>query len=121
MKRLGYRIVSGGTDTHLFLIDLSEKSITGKEAQEALEESGIMVNKNLIPYDRNSPAITSGIRLGTPAVTARGMKEEEMRHIASLIDEVLKNMRDSDLKKYVKEKVRDLCERFPFYSKFLQG
>lgn len=121
MKRLGYRIVSGGTDTHLFLIDLSEKSITGKEAQEALEESGIMVNKNLIPYDRNSPAITSGIRLGTPAVTARGMKEEEMRYIASLIDEVLKNMRDSDLKKYVKEKVRDLCERFPFYSKFLQG
>jgi len=121
MKRLGYRIVSGGTDTHLFLIDLSEKSITGKEAQEALEESGIMVNKNLIPYDRNSPAITSGIRLGAPAVTARGMKEEEMRYIASLIDEVLKNMRDSDLKKYVKEKVRDLCERFPFYSKFLQG
>ncbi|MCX7856898.1 MAG: serine hydroxymethyltransferase [Deltaproteobacteria bacterium] len=116
IERHDYRIVSGGTDTHLFLIDLSDKNITGKDAQEALEESGIMVNKNLIPYDKRSPAITSGIRLGTPAVTARGMKEEEMKFVAQLIHHVLSNMGDIDLRRDIKEKVYALCKKFPLYS-----
>lgn len=119
MERFNYRIVSGGTDTHLFLVDLSGQNITGKEAQEALEESGIMVNKNLIPYDKQSPTVTSGIRLGTPAVTARGMKEDEMKFIASLIHSVLQNIDNRDIQKDIKEKVYELCRRFPFYWNFL--
>lgn len=117
MRDLGYRIVSGGTDTHLFLVDLTEKGITGKEAQEVLEESGIMVNKNLIPYDTKSPSITSGIRIGTPAVTARGMREKEMDTIGSLIDKVLENPKDKASFEEVRGEVRKLCERFPIYLK----
>lgn len=117
MKKLNYRIVSGGTDTHLFVVDLTDKNITGKEAQDALEKSGIMVNKNLIPFDKKSPYITSGIRLGTPAVTARGMKEEEMKVIANLIHDVLQNIHDISVLEATREKVRKLCEKFPFYFK----
>jgi glycine hydroxymethyltransferase len=120
LEERGYRLVSGGTDTHLFLIDLSVKGITGKEAQEALEESGIMVNKNLIPFDERSPNVTSGIRIGTPAVTTRGMKEPEMELICDLIDRVLKNLDRGDVRLEVKEAVRVLCSRFPFYATIFQ-
>jgi len=116
MEKRGYRIVSGGTDNHLFLIDLSNKGITGKEAQETLEESGIMVNKNLIPFDSKGPSVTSGIRIGTPAVTTRGMKEREMDVISELIDKVLKSLKDERLHSDIKEKVKALCKKFPFYS-----
>lgn len=117
LNRLSYRIVSGGTDTHLFLVDLTQKEITGKDAQDALEESGIMVNKNLIPYDTKSPSITSGIRIGTPAVTARGMREEEMERIGALIDNVLRNMGNRSVIEETKREVRKLCEGFPIYLK----
>ncbi len=117
MEELGYRIVSGGTDTHLFLVDLSHKGITGKEAQEALEPSGIMVNKNLIPFDSKGPNITSGIRIGTPAVTTRGFKEEEMDVIAGLINRALTNLNNESVYSEIRAEVKALCERFPFYSR----
>ncbi|HPP07031.1 MAG TPA: serine hydroxymethyltransferase, partial [Syntrophorhabdaceae bacterium] len=117
MMEKGYRIVSGGTDNHLFLVDLTNKGITGKTAQEALEKSGIMINKNLIPFDTKSPMITSGIRIGTPAITTRGMKEKEMEIIAELIDKVLKDPENEKVQKEVKEEVKRLCLTFPFYSK----
>jgi len=116
MEKRGYRIVSGGTDNHLFLVDLTSKDLTGNDAQEALEKSNIMVNKNLIPFDSKSPAITSGIRIGTPAVTTRGMKEQEMELIGEYIDIVLKNIHKETVYSEIKKKVRVLCERFPFYS-----
>jgi len=117
MRARGYRIVSGGTDNHLFLVDLSNKNVTGKEAQEALEESGIMINKNLIPFDTKGPNVTSGIRIGTPAVTTRGMKEREMGIIAEFVDAVLQNIGDQSLRSDTKEKVRVFCSEFPFYSR----
>ena len=82
LKEKGYRVISGGTDNHLFLLDVSEKGLTGKEAQEKLDKAGITVNKNLIPFDDKSPVLTSGIRIGTPAVTTRGMKEKQMKLIS---------------------------------------
>ncbi|MCX8022384.1 MAG: serine hydroxymethyltransferase [Syntrophorhabdaceae bacterium] len=117
MEKKGYRIVSGGTDNHLFLVDLTSKNITGKEAQEALERSGIMLNRNLIPFDTKGPNITSGIRIGTPAVTTRGMKEPEMEIIAELIHRVLERIDDGAFQDEVKEEVKALCSRFPFYAK----
>lgn len=117
MSRLGFRIVSGGTDNHLFLVDLTAKNVTGKEAQEALEESGIMVNKNLIPFDKKNPNTASGIRIGTPAVTTRGMKEKEMEIICELIDNVLRDINNVKLRADTQEKVRTLCKQFPFYSR----
>ncbi|HPU29371.1 MAG TPA: serine hydroxymethyltransferase [Syntrophorhabdaceae bacterium] len=117
MMERGYRIVSGGTDNHLFLVDLTNKGITGKIAQEALEKSGIMINKNLIPFDTKSPMIASGIRVGTPAITTRGMKEKEMEIIAELIDKVLKDPENEKIQQEVKEEVKKLCLSFPFYSK----
>jgi glycine hydroxymethyltransferase len=117
MNELGFRIVSGGTDNHLFLVDLTAKNVTGKEAQEALEESGIMVNKNLIPFDKKSPNTASGIRIGTPAVTTRGMKEKEMGIICELIDTVLRDINNMKLRADTREKVRALCKQFPFYSR----
>ncbi len=120
MERRGYRIVSGGTDNHLFLVDLSVKGVTGKEAQEALERSGIMVNKNLIPFDSKGPNVTSGIRIGTPAVTTRGMGEGEMNLIAWLIDRVLANLSNETVCRETREEVKALCERFPFYSRIYE-
>lgn len=117
LQNRGYRIVSGGTDNHLFLVDLSEKNITGKEAEQSLERSGVMLNKNLIPFDKRGPSITSGIRIGTPAVTTRGMKEPEMEFIAEMIDSVLKRPQDEQLQEQAREKVKNLCSRFPFYSR----
>lgn len=115
--RLGYRLVSGGTDNHLMLVDLREKGITGKEAEKALEEAGITVNKNAIPFDPQPPTITSGIRIGTPALTTRGMKEEEMRYVARLIHQVLSNPKDDKVKEKVKKEVEELCKQFPIYRK----
>jgi len=120
MEKRGYRMVSGGTDNHLFLVDLSNKGITGKDAQEALERSGIMVNKNLIPFDAKGPNVTSGIRIGTPAITTRGMKENEMELICDLIDKVLKEIDNKSLHLSIREKIKTLCKKFPFYSRIYQ-
>lgn len=111
----GYNIISNGTDNHLMLIDLRNKNITGKEAQEALDSSGITVNKNAVPFDDKSPLITSGIRIGTPAITTRGMKEPEMIIIAELINRVLTNIGNEKIYKEVENEVAQLCKRFPLY------
>jgi len=116
LSKKGYRIVSGGTDNHLMLVDLSEKSISGKEAASVLDKAGITVNKNLIPHDKKPPSITSGIRLGTPAVTTRGMKELEMEIIADLIDEVLCNIKSDKKILEVKNKVDNLTKKFKIYK-----
>jgi len=113
LQRLGLRLVSGGTDNHLILVDLAAVGITGKAAEEALEAVGITVNRNAIPFDRRSPQVASGIRLGTPAVTSRGFGPEEMRRIASLIVKVLTNLDDNGVKREVHREVGELCRQFP--------
>ena len=115
LTKRGVRIVSGGTDNHLFLVDLQSKSITGKTAEAALDEIGITVNKNAIPYDPESPFVTSGIRIGTPAVTTRGMGSGEMVSIAELIDEVISDPNNTSLKKRVGDAVIAMNQRFPLY------
>jgi glycine hydroxymethyltransferase len=112
----GYHIISGGTDNHLMLVDLRNKGVTGKDAQEALDEAGITVNKNAVPYDDKSPLITSGIRIGTPAVTTRGMKEPEMERIAKLIDRVIAGRTEDRATEEVRRAVEDLCAGFPLYD-----
>jgi glycine hydroxymethyltransferase len=116
LTELGYRIVAGGTDTHLFMADLRSKNITGKEASSILDKVGITVNKNLIPFDPQSPVVTSGIRIGTPTVTSRGMGEEEMRTIAELIDQVIMNRDDESELAKVHKAVHHLTEIFPIYK-----
>jgi glycine hydroxymethyltransferase len=111
----GYKIVSGGTDCHMFLVDLTPLKISGLEAQNMLESAGITVNKNSIPYDKKSPTETSGIRIGTPAITTRGMKESEMVIIGDLIDKVLKSRGEKRVITYVKTKVKALLDKFPLY------
>ena len=113
---LGYSIVSGGTDTHLVLIDLSDKEISGKKAELMLERAGITTNKNMVPFDKRSPLVTSGIRIGTPAITTRGMNESDMIIIANLIDEVILNPDNEKIINKVKNKVSDLCEQYPLYK-----
>ncbi|MBS1272434.1 MAG: Serine hydroxymethyltransferase [Candidatus Marinimicrobia bacterium] len=113
---LGYDLVSGGTDTHLLLIDLTDKGITGKAAEEALEEAAITVNKNMVPFDERSPFVTSGIRVGTAALTTRGFGEPEMERIAELIDSVLSDIENNNTKQSVKQEVHSLCEQFPLYQ-----
>lgn len=120
LSRLGYRIVAGGTDTHLFLVNLSNKNITGRDASRALDKTGITVNKNLIPFDTRSPFVTSGVRIGTPAVTTRGMKEAEMKEIAHLIDRVLKRPENEKNLKDVKRDVKKLVKRFPLYKELIR-
>jgi len=112
----GFRLVSGGTDNHLMLVDLTDKDITGKDAQEILDHTGITVNKNGIPFDTKGPMVTSGIRIGTPAVTTRGMKEGEMKQIAALIAMTLKNAKSEGKIREVQEAVKELCEKFPLYK-----
>ncbi len=112
----GYRLVSGGTDNHLMLVDLRPQEMTGKEAQALLEECGITVNKNTIPFDPQKPFVTSGIRIGTPAVTTRGMKEREMREIARFIDEGLKARQDEAKRQQIREEVREFCSQFPLFA-----
>ena len=115
----GFRLVSGGTDTHVILVDVAVKGLTGKAAEIALDKAGLTVNKNAIPFDTKSPMITSGIRLGTPALTTRGMREAEMRTVAALIAEVLTDIEDADRHARVAGKVRDLCSTFPLYPERL--
>jgi len=116
LEEKGYRIVSGGTDNHLMLVDLSPKNITGKAAEKVLEQAGITVNKNGIPYDVEKPFITSGIRIGTPAITTRGMKESEMRKIADYIDYALESIGDEKRLGDLKAEVKILCAKFPIYK-----
>jgi glycine hydroxymethyltransferase len=116
LANAGLRIVSGGTDTHLSLVDVTSKGITGKDAEIALDEAGITVNKNTIPFDPNPPMVCSGIRVGVPAVTTRGMKENEMKAIASLIVEALENHSDQNALAKIKSKVKELTASFPIYS-----
>ena len=116
----GFRIVAGGTDCHLFSVDLRPKNATGKEAEEALDKAGITVNKNAIPYDPQKPFIASGVRIGTPAITTRGMGEAEMDEVATLIDEALKVRTDDAGLKRVKTAVTALCRRFPIYPAIME-
>ncbi|MBI4401610.1 MAG: serine hydroxymethyltransferase [Nitrospirae bacterium] len=111
----GYRVVSGGTDTHLMLINLSHKGLTGKEAETSLDAAGIIVNKNAVPFDEKPPAVASGIRLGTPIVSTRGMREQEMGEIVSLIDRVLQRPQDKRLQREVRKVAKALCGRFPIF------
>lgn len=111
----GFRVVSGGTDNHLVLIDVSSRGLTGAQAETLLEEAGITVNKNAIPYDPLPPKITSGIRIGTPAITTRGLKEKEVEMVAYWMCEVLKNPEKETLRKEIRNKVEELCKQFPFY------
>lgn len=113
-----YHLVSGGTDTHVLLIDFTEKGITGKKAEQALEKSGITVNKNMVPFDSRSPFITSGIRVGTPAATTRGMGQDEMHTIVNLIDQIIRDPENEDLMAAVRSQVSELCESFPMYREF---
>ena len=114
--RRGFSIISGGTDNHLMLIDLNNKNITGKEADEALDKAGITVNKNAIPYDERPPAVTSGIRLGTPCITTRGMGKAEMVEIADLISSVINNSKAPEAIAVNAKRVKSLCDRFPIYK-----
>lgn len=111
----GFRIVSGGTDNHLMLVSVRELGLTGLQAERLLDRCSITVNKNTIPFDPEKPFITSGLRIGTPAVTTRGMKEAEMLEIAEIISDVLHNPDDEDILANAKEKVESLTKRFPLY------
>ena len=115
----GFRLVSGGTDTHVMLVDVAVKGLTGKVAEASLDKAGLTVNKNAIPFDTKGPTITSGIRLGTPALTTRGMREAEMRTVAALIAEVLADVEDAGRQARVAGKVRELCSAFPLYPERL--
>jgi glycine hydroxymethyltransferase len=119
MTALGFRLVSGGTDTHVMLVDVAVKGLTGKVAEAALDKAGLTVNKNAIPFDTKSPMVTSGIRLGTPALTTRGMREAEMRTVAALIAEVLADVENAENQVRVAGKVRELCRSFPLYAERL--
>ena len=120
MLARGFRLVSGGTDTHLVLVDLTSRNVTGKDAQEMLDRAWITVNKNGIPFDTKGPMITSGIRIGTPAVTTRGMKEPEMARIAELIDRVLSRPGDGGVEATVRSQVQELTAQFPLYPERLK-
>ncbi|VTT28224.1 glycine hydroxymethyltransferase [Klebsiella pneumoniae] len=112
----GYNVVSGGTHNHLFLLDLVDKNLTGKEADAALGRSNITVNKNSVPNDPKSPFVTSGIRIGSPAVTRRGFKEAEVRELAGWISDILDNINDEGVSERVKKQVLEICARFPVYA-----
>jgi glycine hydroxymethyltransferase len=116
LVREGFEIISGGTDNHLMLVDITRKGITGKDAEQALDKAGITVNKNAIPYDQRPPAVTSGIRLGTPSVTTRGMGRAEMEEIARIISEVINNSKEPEAIAAIAGRARELCDRFPIYQ-----
>jgi glycine hydroxymethyltransferase len=115
MQRRGFRVVAGGTDVHLFLLSLVDRDVTGKQGQEVLERAGITTNKNMVPFDPRKPAVTSGVRIGTPAVTTRGMKEAEMETLAGLLARVLEKPDDEATITAVRAEVEALCRRFPLY------
>jgi glycine hydroxymethyltransferase len=117
----GWRLVSGGTDNHLMLIDVFSRGITGKVAEKALEQAGITVNKNTIPYDTNSPMVASGIRIGTPALTTRGMKEAEMEQVGRLIARALSAVENESELAAVRRDVGKMCDRFPLYATRLES
>jgi glycine hydroxymethyltransferase len=112
----GYRIISGGTDNHLMLIDLRSKNLTGKQAEESLIQTDITINKNMVPFDTQSPMVTSGMRIGTPAVTSRGLKEKDVAKIVDLMDEALQKPDDQKHLKSIKRKVNRFMEKFPLYA-----
>jgi glycine hydroxymethyltransferase len=114
----GYRVVSGGTDTHLMLINLTSKGITGKDAESALDAAGITVNKNAIPYDEKPPAVASGIRLGTPLISTRGMREQDVAQIVELIDRVLQRPQQKRTQREVRKLAKALCARFPIFFSY---
>jgi len=116
LRENGFSMVSGGTDNHMVLVDLKEEDITGKEAEKALEEANIVVNKNAVPYDPEPPMVTSGIRIGTPALTTRGMEEDELREIGEMIGRVVKNPEDGDIREEVRKKVSELLNEFELYE-----
>ena len=116
MASSGFKIVSGGTDTHLILVDLCNKNVTGKAAEEALDLAGITVNKNTVPFETRSPFVTSGIRIGTPALTTRGMKNREMELIADMIIQTLEHIDKPEFHKKTRENIREFCEQFPLYA-----
>ena len=111
-----YKVISGGTDNHMMLIDLRNKNITGKDAEKALELAAITANKNMVPFDDQSPFITSGIRFGTPAITTRGLKEADMETIVGFIDEVIMDPQNENLISGIKQKVNDLMKSRPLFS-----
>jgi glycine hydroxymethyltransferase len=115
----GFKIVSGGTDTHLILVDLSKKNITGKAAEEALDLAGITVNKNTVPFETRSPFVTSGIRLGTPALTTRGMKNRDMKIIADMIVQTLEHIDEYEFHNKTRKSIKDFCEQFPLYAELI--
>jgi glycine hydroxymethyltransferase len=116
----GYNVISGGTDNHLMLLDLRNRDLTGKKAQEALDRAGITVNKNSVPFDDKSPLITSGIRIGTPAITTRGMKESDMETVAEMIDTVLSRIGEPSVETEIASRVEELCRRYPLYPEIQQ-
>ena len=117
----GYSVISGGTDNHLFMLDLSKTELTGKEAEVMLDQAGITVNKNTIPFETRPPMVASGVRIGTPACTTRGMKEPQMKQIADLIDHALKSNHDEKILSAIQGDVKQLCAQFPFYKSHLKG
>jgi glycine hydroxymethyltransferase len=117
----GFDLVSGGTDNHLMLVDLRNKGVTGKVAEKALDHAGITVNKNTVPAETESPFVTSGIRIGTPALTTRGLGVEEMRAIAGLIDRVIAKPADEQVATAVRGEVREMCARFPLYGQWARA
>ena len=114
-KSRGYNVVSGGTDTHIVLLDLQNKDVTGKQAEHALDLAGITLNKNMVPFDPKSPFVTSGVRIGSPALTTRGMGLDEVKIIVDLIDKVIINNEDKSVIESVKQEVKELCKSFPIY------
>ena len=116
LLKLGYDLVSGGTDTHVLLIDLTNKNITGKHAENTLGKAGITLNKNMVPFDARSPFVTSGIRVGTPAITTRGMGESEMRQIVNWMDKAMNDSENDKLLSNILLEVNDLCSNFPIYK-----
>lgn len=113
---MGYNLVSGGTDNHLVLIDLRNKGLTGKKAEQALEQASITLNKNMVPFDTESPFVTSGIRIGTPAMTTRGFTQKTFEEVAALIDQILCEPQNEDTIESVKHRVLELCDEFPLYD-----
>ncbi|MCK4847353.1 MAG: serine hydroxymethyltransferase, partial [Deltaproteobacteria bacterium] len=117
----GYDLVSGGTDNHLMLVDLTKLDITGKEAEDALGKGGITVNKNTVPFETRSPFVTSGVRIGVPAATTKGLKEDDMDKVAEFVDRAIKGRADDSALAKVKSEVIELCQRYPLYKGRLGG
>ena len=114
----GFTLVSGGTDNHLLLVDLRSKGITGKEAERVLEHAGITVNKNTVPGETESPFVTSGVRIGTPALTTRGLGMQEMKEIAGMIDQAIQKRGEEEALARIRAQVREMCEKFPLYGEW---